>query len=87
MIPKAVIAVVVSFYSPGRKAFVPLLTHEVARRAKLQEDTAKQAIADAYEYGWIASMKRDHITTWELTPKGEKAARTLMQAAEVERSA
>lgn len=87
MIPKALCAVVTSFYSPARAKFLPLLTHEVARRVRLQEDTAKQAISDAYEYGWVASTTRDKITSWELTPKGEKAARTLMQAAEVERSA
>lgn len=87
MIPQAIRAVVVSFYSPGRKAFVPLLTHEVARRAKLQEDTAKQAIADAREYGWITTTDEKKCRALVLTPKGEKAARTLMQAAEVERSA
>ena len=87
MIPQAMRAVILSFYSPARAKFLPLLTHEVARRARLQEETAKQAISDAYEYGWVASTTRDKITTWELTPKGEKAARTLLEAAEVVRSA
>lgn len=87
MIPQAIRAVVLSFYSPGRKAFVPLLTHEVARRAKLQDDAAKQAIADGKEYGWITSTDEKKCKAWVLTPKGEKAARTLRETAEVERSA
>ena len=87
MIPQATRAVILSFYSAGRQKFVPLLTHEVATRAKVHQDVAKDALADVLEYGWVASTTKDKITSWELTPKGEKAARTLMQAAEVERSA
>ena len=80
-------AVMLSFYSPARKAFVPLLTHEVARRAGLHEGHAKDALAEAYQYGWAAHATAKSMTTWELTPKGEKAARTLREAAEVVRSA
>lgn len=87
MIPQATRAVILSFYSAGRQKFVPLLTHEVATRAKVHQDVAKDALADVYEYGWVASTTRDKITTWELIPKGEKAARTLREAAEVVRSA
>ena len=87
MIPQAVRSVVLSFYSTGRQKFVPLLTHEVATRAKVHQDVAKDALAEVFEFGWVASTTKDKITTWELTPKGEKAARTLREAAEVARSA
>lgn len=87
MIPQATRAVILSFYSAGRQKFVPLLTHEVATRARVHEDVAKNALTDVLKYGWVEKTTQGGETTWELTPKGEKAARTLMQAAEVERSA
>lgn len=87
MIPENTCAVILAFYSKGRKAFVPLMAHEITKRAKLAESTAMQAVADAYEYGWVGSMEKNKITTWHLTDKGQKAARTLMQAAEMEKSA
>lgn len=87
MIPQATRAVILSFYSAGRQKFVPQLTHEVASRARVHEDVAKNALADVLEYGWVAKTTKSGETTWELTPKGEKAARTLREAAEVVRSA
>lgn len=87
MIPQAARSVMLAFYSKGRKEFVPLLTHEVARRAKVHEDVAKQAIGDVMQYGWVDSYTRDHITTWYLTDAGKRMAQRIMEAAEVVRSA
>lgn len=80
-----------AFYHRGRKAYVSWTTEEIARRVNGDMVEVGQALRGMARAGLMTAnnigVHGTHVSAWTLTPKGEKAARTLREAAEVVRSA
>lgn len=69
---------IASFYSKGRKEYVPLLSVELARRAGVQPHQATRWLLDALTEGNVQRVvvrNSPHPETiWSLTSKGKALA-------------
>lgn len=81
------ITVLIAFYSKGRNKFLPLLTDEVSRRAKLAEDETRKALHELEYNGAVTkSTTAAKLTIWELSETGARLAKKLIEKQELERS-
>lgn len=67
-----------AFWSKGRREYVPLLSTELASRAKVQPHQATRWLLESLESGLVARQvitdRRAPETVWSLTSKGRDLA-------------